>query len=163
MVPLVCYKVYPIERIRTMLETNKFVFNLRDLLSKALAGLQKSGRWRRPSDFGGLLMKRAMLFLTLAVFSSAPILRAQEKTAEPEELGKVHFPVSCTSAAQQQFDRAVAMQHSFWVLPAANAFAEVAKSDPDCALADWGIAINLRANPPSAPPTPAAPQERAAA
>jgi hypothetical protein len=87
-------------------------------------------------------MKRTILFLILAVLWSAPMLTAQEKTGNPEKLGKVHFPVSCTPAAQQQFHRAVAMLHTFWVSPAANAFAEVAKSDPDCAMAYWGIAIN---------------------
>jgi len=101
-------------------------------------------------------MKRTILFLTLTVFSSTPMLAAQEKKAEPEKLGKVHFPVSCTPAAQQQFDRAVAMLHSFWVAPAANAFAEVAKSDPDCAMAYWGIAINRRANPLAGAPDAAA-------
>ncbi|MBV8169009.1 MAG: hypothetical protein JO021_19600, partial [Alphaproteobacteria bacterium] len=32
----------------------------------------------------------------------------------PETLGHVHFPVSCAPAAQQAFDRAMALQHSFW-------------------------------------------------
>jgi len=101
-------------------------------------------------------MKCSILFLILAVFWSAPMLTAQEKMGDPEKLGKVHFPVSCTSAAQQQFDRAMAMLHSFWVSPAANAFAEVAKSDPDCAMAYWGIAINRRTNPLAGAPDAAA-------
>ena len=101
-------------------------------------------------------MKRTILSLILVALSSAPMLTAQEKTGDPEKLGKVHFPVSCTPAAQQQFDRAVAMLHSFWVSPAANAFAEVAKSDPDCAMAYWGIAINRRANPLAGAPDAAA-------
>jgi hypothetical protein len=101
-------------------------------------------------------MKRTILFLILAVCWSAPVLTAQEKTGNPEKLGKVHFPVSCTPAAQQQFDRAVAMLHSFWVSPAASAFAEVAKSDPDCAMAYWGMAMNRRANPLAGAPDAAA-------
>jgi hypothetical protein len=101
-------------------------------------------------------MKRTILFLILAVFWSAPMLTAQEKTGNPEKLGKVHFPVSCSPAAQQQFDCAVAMLHSFWVSPAANAFAEVAKSDPECAMAYWGIAVNRRANPLAGAPDAAA-------
>src|SRR5260370_39503600 len=97
-------------------------------------------------------MKRTNLSLILAVVWSAPMLTAQEKTGDPEKLRKVHFAVSCTPAVQQQFDRAVAMLHSFWVSPAAKAFAEAAKSDPNCAMAYWGIAINRRANPlPRAP------------
>src|SRR6266849_1816534 len=101
-------------------------------------------------------MKRTILFLILSVFWSAPMLTAQEKTGDPEKLGKVHFPVSCAPAAQQQFDRAVAMLHSLWVSPAANAFAEVAKNDPHCAMAYWGIAINRRANPVAGAPDAAA-------
>jgi hypothetical protein len=104
-------------------------------------------------------MKRTILFVILAVFWSAPMLTAQEKTGAPEKLGKVHFPVSCTSAAQQQFDRAMAMLHSFWVSPAAKAFAEVAKSDPDCAMAYWGVAMNRRANPLAGAPDAAALQD----
>jgi hypothetical protein len=101
-------------------------------------------------------MKRTILFLILAVFWSAPMLTAQEKTGNPEKLGKVHFPVSCAPAAQQQFDRAVAMLHSFWVAPAAKAFAEVTQSDPECAMAYWGIAVNRRANPLAGAPDAAA-------
>jgi len=100
-------------------------------------------------------MRRIISFIIFVVISWIP-LKAQEKTGEPEKLGKVHFPVSCTFTAQQQFDRAVAMLHSFWVSPAAKAFAEVAKSDPDCAMAYWGIAINRRANPLAGAPDAAA-------
>lgn len=100
-------------------------------------------------------MRLIIPFILFVVISWIP-LRAQEKTGEPEKLGRVHFPVSCTSAAQQQFDRAVAMLHSFWVSPAAKAFAEVAKSDPDCAMAYWGIAVNRRANPLAGAPDGAA-------
>src|SRR5258708_27569487 len=101
-------------------------------------------------------MKCAVLFLILAVFWSARMLTAQEKMGDREKLGEVRFRVSCSSAAQQQLDRAMAMLPSFWVSPAANAFAEVAKSDPDCAMAYWGIAINRRTNPLAGAPDAAA-------
>jgi hypothetical protein len=94
-------------------------------------------------------MKRVTLFLILA--SGAPLgaLTGQEK---PEKLGRVHFPVSCTPAAQQQVDRAVAMLHNFWYPQDLNAFAEVAKTDSSCAMAYWGMAISRRANPLVGPP-----------
>ena len=76
-----------------------------------------------------------------------PLLMAQEKTGEAEKLGKVHFAVSCLPATQPQFDRAVAMLHSFWFPPDMNAFTEITKSDPGCAMAYWGIAISRRGNP----------------
>ena len=36
-----------------------------------------------------------------------------EATGPGEQLGQVHFAVSCHAAAQAQFDRAVALLHSF--------------------------------------------------
>jgi hypothetical protein len=72
---------------------------------------------------------------------------AQEKSEKPEKLGNVHFPVSCTPAAQQQFDRAAAMLHNFWYPQGLNAFTEITRTDPNCAMAFWGIAISRRANP----------------
>src|SRR5215470_3062054 len=60
-----------------------------------------------------------------------------------EQLGKVSFPISCASASQKSFERGVAMLHSFGYEEAEQQFAELAKSDPDCAMAHWGIAMSL--------------------
>ena len=92
-------------------------------------------------------MKRPILFLIVLAISSGSFLAAQEKTANSEKLGKVHFPVSCTPAAQQQFDVAVSMLHSFWYPQDFKAFAEVANADPSCAMAYWGMAMSRRTNP----------------
>ena len=75
---------------------------------------------------------------------------------EAEKLGTVSFPISCTGESQQGFDRAVAMLHNFWFPQAGNAFADVAKADPECAMAYWGVAISARANPLVGTPPPAA-------
>jgi hypothetical protein len=40
----------------------------------------------------------------------------------PEKLGKVNFPTSCAAAAQPQFERAVALLHSFWFGEAIKGF-----------------------------------------
>ena len=80
-----------------------------------------------------------ILFLILVVFLSVPMPAAQEKAGVPEKLGKVHFPVSCIPAAQQQFDRALAMLHSFWYPQGLNAFGEVTKTDPSCAMGYWEL------------------------
>jgi tetratricopeptide (TPR) repeat protein len=66
---------------------------------------------------------------------------------EPEKLGNVDFPISCNAEAQPAFNRAVAMMHNFWFPQALNAFAEIAKAHPDCAMAYWGIAMSARTNP----------------
>jgi tetratricopeptide (TPR) repeat protein len=60
---------------------------------------------------------------------------------EPENLGKVDFPVSCERAVQPQFNRAVAILHSFGYQKAADAFAAIARQDPACGMASWGVAM----------------------
>jgi hypothetical protein len=67
----------------------------------------------------------------------------QHPADEPEKLGKVNFPVSCDAAVQLQFNRAVAMLHSFWYEKANEEFAAIAKRDSACAMAYWGIAMTL--------------------
>ncbi|MEO6120311.1 MAG: hypothetical protein ABIP12_06430, partial [Terriglobales bacterium] len=59
------------------------------------------------------------------------------------ELGKVKFATSCTRQVRPQFERAVAMLHSFWYDQAEAAFNQIAAKDPECAMAYWGIAMSL--------------------
>jgi len=84
----------------------------------------------------GALMKRGILILSLGFLVCMPVATAQQKTGDAEKLGNVHFAVSCLPATQPQFDRAVAMLHSFWYPQDLNAFAEIAKTDP---AAPWLI------------------------
>jgi len=65
----------------------------------------------------------------------------------PQQLGKVHFPTSCDPAVQQQFDRAMALLHSFWAKDAIAGFQAVLRQDPACAIAYWGIAVAHQQNP----------------
>src|SRR2546430_8717475 len=84
---------------------------------------------------------RLAVALTLAALLWASGAAAQ--TPSTEKLGKVHFPVACSAAAQPQFDRAVALLHSFWYSEGVKAFTAVAATDPACAMAHWGIAMSL--------------------
>jgi tetratricopeptide (TPR) repeat protein len=59
------------------------------------------------------------------------------------ELGAVDFSVSCSAPAQIQFNRAVALLHHMTYPQAREAFQQVAKIDPQCAMAHWGIAMTL--------------------
>src|SRR5215467_12252405 len=43
-------------------------------------------------------------------------------------------------------------QHSFWYRQAKEIFEDVAKADPECGMAYWGIALTLLSNPHGAPP-----------
>jgi hypothetical protein len=60
-----------------------------------------------------------------------------------EQLGTVHFPVSCTPDAQKTFEKGVALLHSFWYEEAEKTFLDVEKQDPKCAMAYWGEAMSL--------------------
>jgi len=64
-----------------------------------------------------------------------------------ERLGEVDFPISCSAEAQKQFNRGVALLHSFAYPETVKAFSELADKEPDCAMAYWGVAISQRPNP----------------
>jgi predicted Zn-dependent protease len=57
------------------------------------------------------------------------------------KLGTVHMPVSCQTSVQAPFERGVALLHSFWFEEAKKQFEAVAAADPQCAMAQWGIAM----------------------
>ena len=88
---------------------------------------------------------------------------AARQGAAPEKLGEVNFPVSCSAAAQKEFNRAMALFHSFWFDPAKKSFARVQELDPQCAMAQWGIAIMSMGNPFAWPANPNAMKAAAAA
>jgi len=59
------------------------------------------------------------------------------------QLGTVHFPVSCAESVQKPFARGVALLHSFWYEEAEKEFLDIAKDDPKCAMAHWGVAMSI--------------------
>jgi tetratricopeptide (TPR) repeat protein len=76
----------------------------------------------------------------LVVIVALPVLAQQDK------LGKVTFPTSCDAKVQAQFERGVAMLHSYWFTEARKAFDAVIQQDPGCAIAYWGLAVNYLGN-----------------
>jgi hypothetical protein len=101
-----------------------------------------------------------LLFFTLAPRCLADEPHQHEHGAPPEKLGKVDFEVSCSAAARPQFERGVALLHSFWYDAAEKAFLDVAKTDPSCAMAYWGMAMSVfhpiwAAGNPGGEPSPA--------
>jgi len=78
----------------------------------------------------------------------------------PEEgLGRAHMDTSCPATVAAEFNRALALLHNFWYVRALDRFSQVAKTDPNCAMAYWGAAMTYN-HPFWDPPTPA--DERAA-
>jgi tetratricopeptide (TPR) repeat protein len=91
-------------------------------------------------------MKRAALvFAVVSLFGVLAMAdddhHHEDLTAE--QLGTVHFPVSCSASAQKAFERGVALLHSFWYEEAEKEFVQIAKDDPGCAMAHWGVAMSL--------------------
>lgn len=67
-----------------------------------------------------------------------------------QEVGSVHFATTCgagmTASAQKDFgasfNKAVALLHSFQYEDTRRAFEEIARNNPRCAMAQWGIAMS---------------------
>jgi tetratricopeptide (TPR) repeat protein len=98
-------------------------------------------------------MRSAFVFIAMVAVCSAQLLWASPEAAAqpaqsgPGRYGAVHFPISCRSGVQEQFERAVAMLHSFFYPEHVKAFEAIIAADPDCAMAYWGLAIGQRPNP----------------
>ena len=69
--------------------------------------------------------------------------QAQLQQHARHALGTINFPVTCSSQAQTEFNRAVALLHHMTYPQAREAFQHVAAIDPHCAMAHWGIAMTL--------------------
>ncbi|MBK8314678.1 MAG: hypothetical protein IPL01_12005 [Acidobacteria bacterium] len=64
------------------------------------------------------------------------------KAVMNEGYGKVNFKVTTGSAeAQAFFNQGLALLHSFWAYEADKSFERAAQLDPECAMAQWGIAM----------------------
>lgn len=80
--------------------------------------------------------------------STPPSIQHQHETGRPpEQLGTVHFETSCDARVGGEFNRGVALLHSFWFGASAAAFTRVAEQDPACAMAWWGVAMSKWGNP----------------
>jgi tetratricopeptide (TPR) repeat protein len=91
---------------------------------------------------------RFPLFLVTIALLVPALGFAQAHDHHPTEtLGSVNFTTSCSSTAQPQFNRAVALLHSFQFAHAIEAFNTTLATDPSCSIAYWGIALSSWGNP----------------
>jgi hypothetical protein len=100
-------------------------------------------------------MKReSAVAITMLFLVSAARVQAQDHAhgdaAATEKLGTVHFATSCSPTVAPQFDRAVALLHSFEFGASIRGFNEVLAADSTCAMAHWGIALSRWSNPMAA-------------
>src|SRR5437899_1688120 len=89
-----------------------------------------------------MMVKMARL---LPVFWIALLVRSSSVAQEahdhgpPEKLGTVSFPISCRPVVQAEFNRGIALLHSFAYSAAESSLRRVTRDDPNCAIAHWGI------------------------
>ena len=81
------------------------------------------------------------MMLTPLLQAGGVLLLATLPVAAPPSLGTAHLRTSCDPAVGAEFDRAVALLHSFEYDEARDAFAAVAPKDPRCAMVKWGEAM----------------------
>src|SRR4051812_31460438 len=93
-------------------------------------------------------MLKMKLVAVVVVSLVASLGSAQEhEHGTGEKLGRVHFVTSCNAAAQKEFDRAVALLHSFQFSRAIEGFHAALGEDASCGIAYWGIALSDWSNP----------------
>ncbi|WP_242103603.1 tetratricopeptide repeat protein [Lysobacter sp. M2-1] len=96
------------------------------------------------SGDGGIRNFCAWLATIALLAGFAGAADAQEQHPHADHLRYVvDFPVSCSEAAQSQFNRAATLLHHMTYPQARTAFEQVASTDPDCAMAHWGVAMTL--------------------
>jgi len=76
-----------------------------------------------------------------AVVSTDASANPSEPVVEPARLGTVDFPTSGRPEAQPHFLRGMAALHSFWYPEALSAFQAALTTDPQFAMAWWGVAM----------------------
>ena len=96
-----------------------------------------------------MISRQVLAASLMAAFASTTLAHGDDATQRQtrQELGSVLFKTSCTPEGQKQFDRALAMLHSFYFPETVKAFNAIPEADPSCAIAYWGIAISQRPNP----------------
>jgi hypothetical protein len=77
------------------------------------------------------------------------VLAQHDHAAGADQVGSasVNFQTSCAAAVRADFNRAVALLHSFWFAQAIAAFNGVLEKDAACGIAHWGIALSHWGNP----------------
>src|SRR5947199_3440672 len=79
--------------------------------------------------------------LWLGLVGRLPAQEVHQRHGEP--LGRVVFPVSCTSEARTGFEGGVALLHSCGYEKAADTFREAVGAGTACAMGYWGQAMSL--------------------
>jgi tetratricopeptide (TPR) repeat protein len=92
-------------------------------------------------------MTRITCVVTFILAIPSGVFAQHEQHVAGGQLGTVSFQTSCSPAVAADFNRAVALLHSFEFRDALTAFNAVLERDASCAIAYWGIALCQWGNP----------------
>ena len=114
----------------------------------ALIPLDEAMAWRKrargkPARWPLVSRRLVAGLMALLLANWEAVADGQVTAPDDAALGKVDFPISCSQPVQAEFNRAVALLHHMTYPQAREAFEQVAKTDPQCAMAHWGIAMTL--------------------
>ncbi len=86
---------------------------------------------------------------TLALPAAARAQHEDHGAMSPDQIGSasVNFETSCAPAVKDDFNKAIALLHSFWFPEATKMFQSIADRDPGCAMAHWGLGMTQWGNP----------------
>jgi tetratricopeptide (TPR) repeat protein len=110
------------------------------------------------ASMNSVFRRRACVAAVVIASVSVHASVAEGQERQEPALGTVSFPISCSTEAQAEFNRAVALLHHMTYPQAREAFQRVAQIDPRCAMAHWGIAMTLFQ--PLWPTRPSLPERR---
>src|SRR5688572_33260017 len=89
-----------------------------------------------------ILFATMLLCVPLACVAEDSHTHHQHGTPDLGAIGAAHLGTSCSSTAQKQIDRGVALIHSFWYPEAEKSFRLAADADAKCGMAWWGVAMS---------------------
>src|ERR1017187_3032606 len=85
----------------------------------------------------------ALIALPMATHAVTHESTRHTETSAGERLGSVSFSHSCSPKVRAPFNRGVALLHDFWYEEAQRQFEQIAKTDPNCSMAHWGVAMSV--------------------
>jgi tetratricopeptide (TPR) repeat protein len=110
------------------------------ILCVAVAGLMLAGGVRAGAQAGAM-----------------PPMDGMEMLPPPDQLpvpvrmtgiGNSHITIKASAEAQAWFDQGLSLNHDFWDYESAKAFEQAVRTDPNCAMCYWGLALALESRGP---------------
>lgn len=90
-----------------------------------------------------IILLTVSLISSQALFAQHGDMHDEHPLPEGAEIGNINFGVDCSDAVRENFNHALGMLHHMMYESARSTFEKIAKSEPGCAMAYWGIATTL--------------------